>query len=68
MSESVLEAVLRRERAIIIAALGVLTVLAWADLAWLADDMAMSGMDMTCFCMIPAGQSLMMHAPRSARG
>ncbi len=57
-----LEAVLRRDRAIIIAALSVLTVLAWADLVWLANDMAMGGMDMTGFRMIPAGQGLMMPA------
>jgi predicted metal-binding membrane protein len=62
MSASVLEAVFRRDRAIIIVALSVLTVLAWADLVWLADDMSMGGMDMTGFRMIPAGQSLMMPA------
>jgi predicted metal-binding membrane protein len=62
MSGSVLEAVLRRDRAIIIAALSLLTILAWADLIWLANDMAMGGMDMTGFRMIPAGQSLMMPA------
>jgi predicted metal-binding membrane protein len=44
MSASVLEAVLRRDRAIIIAALGLLTVLPWTDLVWLADDMSMGGM------------------------
>jgi predicted metal-binding membrane protein len=60
MSTSVLEAVLRRDRAIIIAALSLLTVLAWVDLVWLADDMSMGGMDMTGFRMIPAGQGLMM--------
>jgi len=32
------------------------------DLAWLADDMAMGGMDMSGFRMIPAGQGLMMPA------
>jgi predicted metal-binding membrane protein len=62
MGASALEAVLRRDRAIIIAALSVLTVLAWADLVWLADDMSMGGMDMTGFRMIPAGQNLMMPA------
>jgi predicted metal-binding membrane protein len=62
MSESVLEAVLRRDRAIIIAALILLTVLAWADLVWLADDMSMGGMDMAGFRMIPAGQGMMMPA------
>ena len=50
-----LETVLRRDRAIVIAALAVLTTLAWADIFWLADDMAMGGMDMTGFRMIPAG-------------
>ena len=62
MSDSALEALLRRDRAIMIAALSVLTVLAWADLVWLANDMAMGGMDMTGFRMIPAGQGLMMPA------
>ncbi|MGB7832103.1 MAG: hypothetical protein WBL84_07820 [Xanthobacteraceae bacterium] len=52
----------RRDRAIIVAALCVLTILAWADLVWLADNMSMGGMDMTGFRMIPAGQSLMMPA------
>jgi predicted metal-binding membrane protein len=60
MSTSVLEAVLRRDRAIIIGAVGLLTLLAWTDLVWLADDMSMGGMDMTGFRMIPAGQGLMM--------
>jgi predicted metal-binding membrane protein len=62
MTTSALEAVLRHDRAIIIVALSVLTALAWADLVWLADDMAMGGMDMTGFRMIPAGQGLMMPA------
>ena len=62
MSDSVLEAVLRRDRVIIIAALTVLTLLTWADLIWLADDMSMGGMDVTGFRMIPAGQGLMMPA------
>ena len=62
MSDTALEVVLRRDRAIMIAALATLTVLAWADLAWLANDMKMDGMDMTGFRMIPAGQGLMMPA------
>jgi predicted metal-binding membrane protein len=62
MGTSVLEAVLRRDRGIIIAALVLLTALAWTDLVWLADDMSMGGMDMTGFRMIPAGQGLMMLA------
>ncbi len=57
-----LEAVLRRDRAVVIAALAVITALAWADILWLARDMAMDGMDMTGFRMIPAGQGLMMPA------
>ncbi len=57
-----LEAVLRRDRAVVIAALGIITALAWAYLAWLANDMWMGGMDMTGFRMIPAGQGLMMPA------
>jgi predicted metal-binding membrane protein len=57
-----LEAILQRDRIIVLAALAIVTVLAWADLVWLADDMAMDGMDMAGFRMIPAGQGLMMPA------
>jgi predicted metal-binding membrane protein len=57
---SALEAVLRRERAIVLVALAIVTALAWADLVWLANDMWMGGMDMTGFRMIPAGQGWMM--------
>jgi predicted metal-binding membrane protein len=57
-----LETVLRRDRTVVIAALAVVVALAWADIIWLADDMAMGGMDMTGFRMIPAGQGLMMPA------
>jgi predicted metal-binding membrane protein len=62
MSASALEALLRRDRAIIVAALGLLVILAWADLVWLSNDMAMDGMDMAGYRMVPAGQSLMMPA------
>jgi len=62
MNASALEAILRRDRAIIIASLAALTALAWIDLVWLANDMAMDGMDMTGYRMIPAGQALMMPA------
>jgi len=61
-TDTVLQGVLRHDRLIIIAALSLLTVLAWADLVWLANDMSMGGMDMTGFRMIPAGQGLMMPA------
>src|SRR5579872_236063 len=63
MSDLALEVVLRRDRAIIAVALIVLTALAWAYVLWLADDMAMGGMDMTGYRMIPAGMGLMMPAP-----
>jgi predicted metal-binding membrane protein len=53
---------LRRDRAIIIASLVVLTVLAWFDLLRLSNDMEMGGMDMTGYRMIPSGQALMMPA------
>ena len=47
MSASALEAILRHDCAIIIGSFAVLTALAWSDLVWLANDMAMGGMDMT---------------------
>jgi predicted metal-binding membrane protein len=59
---STLEAVLRRDRSIVIAALAIITALAWGDIIWLANDMAMDGMDMAGFRMIPAGRGLMMPA------
>jgi predicted metal-binding membrane protein len=62
MSDTALEAVLRHDRVVVITALAIITALAWADLAWLADDMAMGGMDMTGYRMIPAGRGLMMPA------
>jgi predicted metal-binding membrane protein len=54
-----LEAVLRRDRAIVIAALIVMTALAWGYVLWLVADMDMGGMDMAGFRMVPAGLSLM---------
>jgi predicted metal-binding membrane protein len=69
MSDATLEIVLRRDRAIIVAALIVLTVLAWAYVWWLADDMAdamaMGGMDITGSRMVSDGMSMMM--PAAAR-
>ena len=62
MSTSALEAILRHDCAIIIGSFAVLTALAWSDLVWLANDMAMGGMDMTGYRMIPAGQALIMPA------
>jgi predicted metal-binding membrane protein len=64
MSSQAIEFVLRRDRAVIVAALVVITGLAWAYVAWLVSDMAMGGMDMTGYRMIPSGMGLMM--PESA--
>src|SRR5215468_10047146 len=64
MTDTALEAVLRRDRLVVTGALAVLAVLAWAYVLWLAADMDMGGMDMTGFRMIPAGAGLM--APASA--
>src|SRR5919197_1349302 len=62
MADAALEAVLRRDRAIVVAALVILTALAWAYVWWLAVDMEMGGMDMSGLRMIPAGMGLMMPA------
>jgi predicted metal-binding membrane protein len=62
MADVAIEAVLRRDRAIVAAALVILTALAWAYVWWLAADMEMGGMDMSGFRMIPAGMGLMMPA------
>ena len=64
MTDSTLETVLRRDRLVIAGALGVIIVLAWGYLLWLAADMDMGGMDMTGFRMIPAGMGIM--APANA--
>ena len=62
MSNAAIEAVLRRDRVIVAAAVVVLTALAWAYVWWLAADMDVGGMDMSDFRMIPAGMGLMMPA------
>ncbi|HLX17578.1 MAG TPA: DUF2182 domain-containing protein [Bradyrhizobium sp.] len=62
MSSQAIELVLRRDRVVMVAALVAITGLAWAYVLWLANDMAMGGMDMTGFRMIPAGMGLMMPA------
>ena len=62
MSGSTLEALLRRDRLIVIAALGVIVALAWSYVISLANDMDMGGMDMTGFRMIPAGMGIMLPA------
>ena len=60
MTDTALDAVLRRDRAVVAAALLVLVALAWAYVIWLAADMEMGGMDMSEFRMISAGRGLMM--------
>ena len=65
MTDAALDAVLRRDRAIVAAALAVLTALASGYVWWLKADMdGMAGMDMTGFRMIPAGIGIM--APAAA--
>ena len=52
--------VLRRDRAVMLAALVVVTALAWGYVLWLAADMKdMGGMDMSGFRTIPAGMGWM---------
>jgi predicted metal-binding membrane protein len=64
MIDRSLEALLRRDRLIVAAALAAVVVVAWAYVLWLAADMDMGGMDMTGFRMIPAGIGIM--APANA--
>jgi predicted metal-binding membrane protein len=64
MTDGTLEAVLRRDRLVVVAALGLIVAFAWGYILWLAADMDMGGMDMTGFRMIPAGIGIM--APANA--
>jgi predicted metal-binding membrane protein len=64
MTNSTLEAVLRRDRLVVASAVGVIVALAWGYVLWLAADMDMGGMDMAGFRMIPAGMGIM--APSNA--
>ncbi|HEY7247704.1 MAG TPA: DUF2182 domain-containing protein [Xanthobacteraceae bacterium] len=64
MTDSALETVLRRDRLVVVGALGAIIALAWGYVLWLAADMDMGGMDMTGYRMIPAGMGIM--APASA--
>jgi predicted metal-binding membrane protein len=59
-ADTPLETVLRRDRVVVLAALAIITILAWTYVVWLAIDMDMGGMDMTGFRMVPAGIGLMM--------
>jgi predicted metal-binding membrane protein len=62
MADTALQALLRRDRALIATVLLTLVALSWAYVVWLAHDMVMGGMDMTGYRMIPAGARLMMPA------
>src|SRR5689334_20333115 len=64
MTDGTLQAVLRRDRLVVAAALGLIAALAWGYVLWLAADMDMGGMDMAGFRMIPAGIGIM--APANA--
>lgn len=59
MTEAALQAVLRRDRLVVVAALAVVIALAWTYVLWLAADMTMGGMDTTGYRAIPAGMGLM---------
>src|ERR1022692_123042 len=54
-----LEAVLRRDRILILAALAAIAALAWGYILWLAADMNMGGMGASGSRIIPAGIGLM---------
>ena len=60
MTDAALQVVLRRDRAVMLAALVVVTALAWGYVLWLAADMDdMGGMDMSGFRTIPTGMGWM---------
>jgi predicted metal-binding membrane protein len=60
MIDAALQVVLRRDRAVMLAALLLVSALAWGYLLWLAADMDhMGGMDMSGFRTIPTGMGWM---------
>ena len=61
-------AVLRRDRIVVILALTLLTTLAWSYMLWLSADMAMGGMNMSGFRMIPSGMGLMIPGEQPWQG
>ena len=61
-------AVLRRDRIVVILALTLLTTLAASYMLWLSADMAMGGMNMSGFRMIPSGMGLMIPAEQPWQG
>ena len=62
------KAVLSRDRIVVLLALTSLTALAWSYVLWLSADIAMGGMDMGDFRMIPSGMGLVVpaHTPWQA--
>src|SRR5215472_12132879 len=54
----------RRDRVLAVLGLTFLTASAWASLTWISVDMAMGGMDMAGYRMIPSGIGLMMPSDR----
>jgi predicted metal-binding membrane protein len=59
MAAAPLEAMRKRDRVVVAAALAGIAALAWGYVLWLAADMDMGGMDMNDFRMIPAGIGIM---------
>jgi predicted metal-binding membrane protein len=55
MAEAVLERLLRRDRAVVIAMLAALLLLAWIYLFWIGKAMSMGGMAMDGVRMVPVG-------------
>ena len=64
MHDTLLEQLVRRDRAVVVVSLAVISTLAWLYIVRLAAAMQMDGMDMTGFRMVPSGLSMMM-APAS---
>lgn len=60
MAGAAIETLLRRDRTVVITALGVVTLLAWAYIIRLALQMDMGGMDMTGFRMAVAAAGMVM--------
>lgn len=60
MADGTIEALLRRDRTLVVTALGVVTLLAWAYIIRLALEMNMGGMDMTGFRMAVAAAGMVM--------
>lgn len=55
-----LEALLRRDRMIVVAALAIVTILSWAYVLYLAGEMEMGGMEMTGFRMAATATGMVM--------